>query len=134
MTWIKICGITNREDAQVAVRAGADALGFVFYPKSPRYIDVENVKAMAAEVPANVEKIGVFVGQALAAIEIAGLTGIQIHFTSAPDGPQSFPSSHLKKYLALPAKLVLKGIEPASFLNGPIEAIFLDSGTAEYPG
>jgi phosphoribosylanthranilate isomerase len=135
MTWIKICGITNLEDAQTAVEAGADGLGFVFYPKSLRRVDAGTVRAIAAAIPANVEKIGVFVGAPLAAIEGIGLTGVQLHFTSAPDGgPRHFSAASLRQYLALPAKLIRAGIEPASFLNGPVEAIFLDSGTADQPG
>lgn len=62
MTWIKICGITNLEDALLAVHAGADALGFVFYEKSPRKVDVETARAIVAQLPERVEKVGVFVG------------------------------------------------------------------------
>ena len=61
MTWIKICGITNLEDARVAVEAGADALGFVFYEKSPRRIDPEAAGRIAATVAPGIEKVGVFV-------------------------------------------------------------------------
>src|SRR5215469_2189073 len=62
MTWVKICGMTNLEDALVAVDAGADAVGFVFYEKSPRCVMVERAREICAKLPENVEKVGVFVG------------------------------------------------------------------------
>ena len=61
MTWVKICGITNLEDALTAVEAGADALGFVFYEKSPRKVAPEVVGEIAARLPVQLEKVGVFV-------------------------------------------------------------------------
>jgi len=83
MTWIKICGITNTEDALTAVEAGADALGFVFYEKSPRKVDPGTVAAVISQLPASVEKVGVFVNQLEEAVcEVAdnvGLTGVQFH-------------------------------------------------------
>ena len=51
MTWIKICGITNLEDAQIATDAGANALGFVFYPKSPRHVTAETARSIVVKLP-----------------------------------------------------------------------------------
>jgi phosphoribosylanthranilate isomerase len=83
MTWVKICGITNLEDAQIAVQAGADALGFVFYEKSPRRVDRETARSIVAEVPPEIEKVGVFVNQFEGPIcdiaERVGLTSVQLH-------------------------------------------------------
>ncbi len=61
MTWVKICGMTNLEDALIAVDAGADAVGFVFYEKSPRNISVEAAREIVEKLPESVEKVGVFV-------------------------------------------------------------------------
>jgi phosphoribosylanthranilate isomerase len=84
MTWVKICGTTNLEDALAAVEAGADAVGFVFYEKSPRNITVEAAREIVEKLPEGVEKIGVFVnGGGLDPIRVlleAGLTGTQAYF------------------------------------------------------
>jgi phosphoribosylanthranilate isomerase len=83
MTWIKICGITNRDDARAAVDAGANALGFVFYEKSPRRVTVETVKSIVADLPLKVEKIGVFVNETVERVQQivteTGLTAVQLH-------------------------------------------------------
>src|SRR5580765_6557380 len=83
MTWVKICGMTNLEDALVAVDAGADAVGFVFYEKSPRCVSVETAREIVRKLPANVEKVGVFVNRQEDSIcnvlEKTGITAVQMH-------------------------------------------------------
>jgi phosphoribosylanthranilate isomerase len=83
MTWVKICGMTNLEDALVAVDAGADAVGLVFYEKSPRCVTVETAREIVGKLPESVEKVGVFVNEVEDALcDLAGRTGltaIQMH-------------------------------------------------------
>ena len=83
--WVKICGHTSLADAQLAVEAGADAVGFVFAP-SPRRITVPQVASIVSHLATPVEKIGVFVDAEFEEIESAvrdcGLTGIQLHFAA----------------------------------------------------
>ncbi len=83
MTWVKICGITNLEDALTAVDAGADALGFVFYEKSPRKVDPETARQIVERLPASVEKVGVFVDEpdrrVREIVERTGLTAVQLY-------------------------------------------------------
>jgi phosphoribosylanthranilate isomerase len=82
MTWIKICGITNLDDALAAIDAGANAIGFVFYPKSPRYITPEAAQAITKKVP-RIQKVGVFVNQTVEqvrdTVKLAGLNAVQLH-------------------------------------------------------
>src|SRR5579859_7597105 len=88
--WIKICGNTSLEDAELAAEAGADAVGFIFAP-SPRRITPAQAAAIAPHLPTTIEKIGVFVDTPFAEIEATiqtcGLTGVQLHFAAPPDLP-----------------------------------------------
>jgi phosphoribosylanthranilate isomerase len=83
MTWIKICGTTNVEDAKLAVSAGADAVGFVFFEKSKRAVEPKLVRQIVAELSRQTEKIGVFVNASAdriqSVVKDAGLTGVQLH-------------------------------------------------------
>jgi phosphoribosylanthranilate isomerase len=83
MTWIKICGITNLDDAVAAIDEGANALGFVFYPKSPRNVTPETVHAITKKVPPRIQKVGVFVDQTVEqvrdTVKLAGLNAVQLH-------------------------------------------------------
>src|SRR5258708_18594368 len=91
MTWVKICGITNLEDALTAVDAGADAVGFVFYEKSPRRMDADTARQIAERLPEKLEKIGVFVDlaqdQLAEIVNEVGLTGVQCRLRPPAAGP-----------------------------------------------
>lgn len=88
-TRIKICGITNLEDALCAVDAGADALGFVFYEKSPRYVPPVKVAQIVSALPPFVTTVGLFVNVDSAVIRqtmsTAGLNVIQLHGDELPE-------------------------------------------------
>lgn len=89
MVRVKICGITNLEDALAAVEAGADALGFVFYKKSPRYINPEKAKAIIGKLPKRIIRVGVFVNAKEAFIrkvaKTCGLNLLQFHADESPE-------------------------------------------------
>jgi len=81
--FVKICGITLAEDAHAAVNAGADAIGFVFWPGSPRFIDPYRARAIAATLPPFVTTVGVFVNQpidyVIGVASLVRLGAVQLH-------------------------------------------------------
>jgi phosphoribosylanthranilate isomerase len=89
MVRIKICGITNLEDALLAADLGADALGFIFYPQSPRGVSPEAAREIIAQLPPFVVSVGVFVDEAAAAVQDlaarVGLDWVQLHGQESPD-------------------------------------------------
>ena len=149
MTWVKICGITNLEDALLAVDAGADALGFVFYENSPRKVEPELAKQIAKFLPEHVERIGVFVGDlGERMIALAGdgaLTGFQVHL-GLEGHIASFPTTHCANSFARPPKFLVAfpaarlideslKVDFASFAGSSFfDRIVIDSGTSRDPG
>ncbi len=85
----KICGITNVNDAKVAVENGASALGFIFYNKSPRAISIKNAKLISKQLPTTISRVGVFVNHEIGfineAISEVPLNVIQLHGDETPD-------------------------------------------------
>ena len=83
MTKVKFCGITNLDDAKLAVELGADALGYNFYRRSPRFIEPAAAQAIVRSLPASVMNVGVFVNEERAAVEetarMVGLDTLQFH-------------------------------------------------------
>jgi phosphoribosylanthranilate isomerase len=138
--WIKICGNTSLDDAQLAVDAGADAVGFVFAP-SPRHITAEKAAEIAPILPSKVEKIGVFVDASFEEIEstvtTAGLTGVQLHSGSGADMP-----SRLKQRFGADFKVLRvvhygpDAVTQAESIDGDpnIDAVLVDSRTAAAVG
>jgi len=86
---VKICGITRLEDAEAAVAAGAGAVGFIFWPKSPRFVDPHRARRIAASLPPFVTAVGVFVNQPLAYVNgvasLVRLGVVQLHGDESPD-------------------------------------------------
>ncbi len=88
MTWVKICGTTTFEDAQMALQAGANAVGFVFAP-SRRRVMPEQVREIVAQLPARLERVGVFVNESedriAKIVGACGLTAVQLHGDETPE-------------------------------------------------
>ena len=137
--WVKICGTTSLEDAQLAVDAGADAIGFVFGP-SRRQVTADAVAAITRALPERVEKVGVFVGETAAQIDAvvrtAGLTGVQLQ----GDEPTEFADALRPLGLRLLIRTVWASADVETLaarveagLPGA-DAILLDSGSAAIRG
>lgn len=125
----KICGITSYEDAMTAIEAGADALGFVFYEKSPRYITQEKAKEIIKELPPFIEKVALFVNVDAKLIDSTckniGATLAQIHF-EAPD--------ELYEQLTIPYIKVIRAKEADDILQDSDKYRLVDAYCESYGG
>jgi len=141
MTWIKICGTTNLEDALLASRAGADAVGFVF-AESRRRIEPKLAAEIVAQLPAAIEKVGVFANERAARIRAivkqAALTAVQLHGDETTElAEQLFPEKDEPRprlYRALSLKTMFSSANAAEQLRAqrtkPIfDALLVDSGS-----
>ncbi|MEA3331211.1 MAG: phosphoribosylanthranilate isomerase [Campylobacterota bacterium] len=108
----KICGITSYEDAMVAIDAGANALGFVFYKKSPRYITIPHAKEIIKKLPPFVEKVALFVNEDAQTInstcQESGATLAQLHFGAPQKLYDELEVPFIKVIRAKEAKDILK--------------------------
>jgi len=102
MVKVKICGITNPEDALAAIALGADALGFVFYTRSPRRVTPEQAATIVSRLPPFVAKVGVFVDEKLERVrEIMNLCSLdytQLHGSESPDYCQKLGHRAIKAF------------------------------------
>lgn len=124
-TRIKICGITHLEDALCAVTAGADALGFVFYAKSPRYVLPEKVGQIVAQLPPFVTTVGLFVNADAATIRqtmwTAGLNVVQLH------GDETAADCALSPYQVIKAVRVKDADSLTGIDHYNVAAVLLDA-------
>jgi phosphoribosylanthranilate isomerase len=105
---VKICGITNLPDALIAAEAGADALGFVFYERSPRAISLKEAAGIISGLPASILKVGLFVNappdQVSRTIHECGLNLLQFHGDESPDYCLQFGVPSMKAFRLVDAK------------------------------
>lgn len=129
MTKVKICGITNLEDALLSAKFGADALGFNFYEKSPRCIAPEKAGEIINQLPANVLKVGVFVNECLEKIieivRIAKLDALQLHGEETPAFAKELKAKTNLEIIK--AFRVSPEFKPEDVLQYEVDAVLLDA-------
>lgn len=138
MTWIKICGNTNLEDAKLAVELGANALGFIFAP-SPRRITPIDASRIITQISPEIETIGVFVNQppsvVLATARRAGLSGVQLHGDEDPSNVGTLlalaarEKMELKVYKAVRMSTIDNSFAWDAQASKMLAGMLLDSGT-----
>lgn len=134
MVFVKICGITDLEDALAAADAGADALGFNFYRPSPRFIEPAEARAIIDQLPSTVLTVGVFVNESdpttVARIaDEAGVSAIQLHGDESPEYCRALDPRYVIKVL-----WVDENFRPQDATVYQTEAIMLDAFDREMRG
>ncbi|MCX5853992.1 MAG: phosphoribosylanthranilate isomerase [Deltaproteobacteria bacterium] len=130
---IKICGITNLKDAICVCKSGADAIGFIFYRKSPRYISPETARDIIKNLPQDLCKVGVFVNHDPRDVKdifsLCGLTMIQLHGDESPEYCRQFATDTLIKAISSRTQKDLCGLP-----DFPVRAILWDASEPGYYG
>jgi phosphoribosylanthranilate isomerase len=132
---VKICGLTRADEAVACAHAGADAIGLVFYARSPRYVSPETAREICRAIPAGVARVGVFVDAppevVLRAVGTAGLTAVQLHGCEPPEVVEQLRHEGLVVIKALFAER-FPGLERAA--DYAPAAILVECGQGALPG
>ena len=132
MTRVKICGVTSIADASVAVDAGADMIGLIFYPPSPRYVTPEQAGAIVASLPAALPAVGVFVNESFEAIDQvarqSGVSRVQLHGDEAPDLCRRLPWRCIKTFR------FTEQVQPEMMPDYPVHAFLIEGFHGELYG
>ena len=127
MIHIKICGLKRAEDAAAAVAAGADALGFNFWKRSPRYVEPAEAARIVSNIPPRVLTVGVFVDEELERVlgiaEQTGIMALQLHGSESPEY-----LDRLGAYLKIKTIKVGESFQPAELSRYPSASLFLLEG------
>jgi phosphoribosylanthranilate isomerase len=132
MIRIKICGITRYEDARLAANLGADALGFIFYKKSPRFIAPSAAKEIIRKLPPFITRVGVFIDEEPSAVAqtivAAGLDTVQFHGDESPEYCRRFACSVIKAFSVQP------GFDTTALDSYSVSGFLLDTWDAKARG
>ena len=132
--FVKVCGVTTPEDAIAAAEAGADAVGMVFWPGSPRAVAIDAARAIGGALPPFVVRVGVFLDadrdEMARVADAVGLDLLQLHGDEPPEAFDALPRRALK------AVRVGEGLAPQEALRyeGRAAGLLLDTRAAEVPG
>ena len=134
MIRVKVCGITNLDDALACVRAGAEMLGFNFYKASPRYIAPEDARRIIAKVPSEIQSVGIFVNEkspeeVARLADLARVAAIQLHGDETPDYCRA-----LSERFVIRALRVGREFKPEQAAEYDTTAILLDAFSAKARG
>jgi phosphoribosylanthranilate isomerase len=132
MVRVKVCGITNAVDASRAVELGADALGFIFYKGSKRFIDPRDARPIISTLPPFISAVGVFVNQGIPeiieAVAVSGIDTVQLHGDETPEFCAMLP------YKLIKAVRVQETVNTAEVELYPVRAILFDKHSDESYG
>jgi len=130
--FVKICGVTTLDDALACVDAGADAIGFNFWPRSKRHVDVDVASAIAKRLPPNVRTVGVFVDPSAEEVDRAFASGAidlaQLHGDESPEFCARFAGRYIKAMRMRDAASV------AALAQFPCDLVLVDADTPQYGG